>query len=230
MDALVFTFQFLTGISLIGSMLWILYYFSNNKPLIGAILFTFILALSIAFSPCISAVFIVLGAILQLLWNFIVSPFGYGVINSWPFVSLVLQILLPLLPLVFLAIWLKNRFFPTFNFRTLFELDDQQSSSNSSYNAPSNGSNQAAPEEISTSNSMPVFLRKRAQRLGLTSASAPVPIPTPGSSSHPANSANGQPTVSSQSAPVEPVDPTLLPPSEDVPGQTVYRRIIPIKP
>jgi hypothetical protein len=224
MDALVFTFQFLTGISLIGSMLWILYYFSNNKPLIGAILFTFTLALSIAFSPCISAVFIVLGTILKVLWSYIISPFGYGAINSWPFLLLVLQILLPLLPLVFIAIWLKNRFFPTFNFRTLFEVDDQQSSSNSAYNAPSNGSNQVAPEEISTSNSMPVFLRRRAQRLGLTS------VPVPGSSSHPANSANGQPTVSSQPAPVEPVDPTLLPPSEDVPGQTIYRRIIPIKP
>jgi hypothetical protein len=224
MDALVFTFQFLTGISLIGSMVWILYYFSNHKPLIGAILFTFTVALAIAFSPCVSAVFIVLAAILHFLWNFIVSPFGYGVINSWPFMLLVLQILLPLLPLVFVAIWLKNRFFPTFNFRTLFEVDDQQSSSNSAYTGSPNGSNQVAPEEISTSNSMPVFLRKRAQRLGLTS------VPTPGSSSHPANSANGQPTVSSQPVPVEPIDPTLLPPSEDIPGQTVYRRIIPIKP
>jgi hypothetical protein len=160
---------------------------------------------------------------LPLAW---LALFVWAFYTAFPF----LQFCFALLPILFLAYWIKKLFFPASNFRTLFEVDDQQNHTQSSYNAPSNGSNQVSPEEISTSNSMPVFLRKRAQRLGLTSASAPVPIPTPGSSSYPANSANGQPTVSSQSAPVDPVDPTLLPPSDDVPGQTIYRRIIPIKP
>jgi hypothetical protein len=223
MGAVVFTFQFLTGISLIGSMVWILYHFSNHKPLLGAILFTFTIALAIAFSPCISAVFIVLGAILQFLWNFVVSPFGYGVINSWPFISLVLQILLPLLPLVFIAIWLKNRYFPTFSFQSLFQREEQsQNSSNSFVTDSANNLEQISTEDTLSNRSTPVFLRKRAQRLGLTPTASPSP-----------NVGNAQPAQSvesSQPPPAEPIDPTLLPPSEDVPGQTVYRRIIPIQP
>jgi hypothetical protein len=223
MDVLTFAIQFLSGISLIGLMVWIFLYFETEVPYLRCVLLAFALGLSIAFSPCISAVFMVLGAILQFLWHFIVSPFGYGVIHSWPFFSLVLQILLPLLPLVFIAIWLRNRFFPTSNFRPLFQREDQsQNSSNSSYTAPSNSSNQVPTEEIPANNSMPVFLRKRAQRLGLS--------PNPSHSSDATNSQTAQSVESSQLVQAEPVDPTLLPPSEDVPGQTVYRRIIPIQP
>jgi signal transduction histidine kinase len=224
MYVLTFAIQFLSGISLIGLMVWIFLYFETEVPYLRCVLLAFALGLSIAFSPCISAVFIVLGAILQFLWNFVVSPFGYGVINSWPFISLVLQILLPLLPLVFIAIWLKNRYFPTFSFQSLFQREDQsQNSSNSSYTSPLSDLEQLGAEEIPSNNSMPVFLRKRAQRLGLTQSPSSIPNAT--------NPQPAQPTVSSQPVPpAEPIDPTLLPHSEDVPGQTVYRRIIPIKP
>jgi hypothetical protein len=222
MGVLTFVIQLLSGISLIGLMAWIFLYFETEVPYLRCVLLAFTLGLAIAFSPCISAVFIVLGAILQFLWNFIVSPFGYGVIHSWPLVSLVLQILLPLIPLVFIAIWLKNRFFLTSNIRPLFGVNDQQNYTQSSYNAPSNGSDQVPTEEIPANNSMPVFLRKRAQRLGFT--------PTPSPSPNVGNAQAAQSVESSQPVPVDPIDPTLLPPSEDVPGQTVYRRIIPIQP
>jgi hypothetical protein len=214
METIIFSVLFLAGITLITALFWSFCLIVRGDD--GAVgISQVIFFLCCIFFPCTIPVALVLLAIsLPLI----------------PVLLILCVLALALLPLLFLANSFKNRFFPASNLRTLFEVDDQQNHTQSSYNAPSNGSNQVAPEEISTSNSMPVFLRKRAQRLGLTSASAPVPIPTPGSSSHPANSANGQPTVSSQSAPVEPVDPTLLPPSEDVPGQTIYRRIIPIKP
>jgi hypothetical protein len=223
MYVLTFAIQFLSGISLIGLMVWIFLYFETEVPYLRCVLLAFALGLSIVFSPCISAVFIVLGAILQFLWNFVVSPFGYGVINSWPFISLVLQILLPLLPLVFIAIWLKNRYFPTFSFQSLFQREEQsQNSSNSFVTDSANNLEQISTEDTLSNRSTPVFLRKRAQRLGLTPTASPSP-----------NVGNAQPAQSvesSQPPPAEPIDPTLLPPSEDVPGQTVYRRIIPIQP
>jgi hypothetical protein len=209
METIIFSVLFLAGITLITALFWSFYLIVRGDD--GAVgISQVIFFLCCVFFPCTIPVALVLLAIsLPLI----------------PVLLILCVLALASLPLLFLANSFKNRFFPTFNFRTLFELDDQQSSSNSAYTGSPNGSNQAVPEEISTSNSMPVFLRKRAQSLGLTS------VPTPGSSSHPANSANGQPTVSSQPAPEDdPVDPTLLPPSEDVPGQTVYRRIIPIQP
>jgi hypothetical protein len=133
------------------------------------------------------------------------------------------QLCFALLPILFLAYCIKELFFPTFRFQSLFQRQFQsQNSSNSSYASSSNDLEQVGAEEIPSNNSMPIFLRNRAQRLGLTPTASPSP-----------NASNSQPTQSlesSQPVPAEPIDPTLLPPSEDVPGQTVYRRIIPIQP
>ncbi len=153
---------------------------------------------------------------LPLFWLML---FVWAFYAAFPFV----QFCFALLPILFLLFWVKKLFFPTFRFQSLFQREDQsQNSSNSSYTSPSSDLEQVGAEEISSNNSMPVFLRKRAQRLGLT--------PTPSPSLNGANALPAQLVESSQPVPAESVDPTLLPPSEDIPGQTVYRRIIPIQP
>jgi hypothetical protein len=170
------------------------------------------------------------GALLVFtLWFFVwcgdndCFPLAWLILFVWAFYAAFpfVQFCFALLPILFLAYWIKKLFFPTFSFLSLLQREEQsQNSSNSSVTDSANNLEQISTEDTLSNRSTPVFLRKRAQRLGLTPTASPN-----ASNSQPAQSAE-----SSQPVPVEPIDPTLLPPSEDVPGQTVYRRIIPIQP
>jgi hypothetical protein len=219
MHTLFFILQFLAGIAILALSLLVLDWSAKNEtnfPLY-VVLFVWII-----FWKCLYTVADVIFKFFGI-FSFLFDPAKTGS-AFYAFGSVlffILQLCLALLPIGFTAFWIKKRFFPAFSFRALFEVNNPSQGLTNSLTTPNN-LEQVGSEEIPSNNSMPIFLRKRAQRLGLT--------PDPSSNPNASNSQAAQSAESSQPVPAEPIDPTLLPPSEDVPGQTVYRRIIPIQP